>query len=317
MTMESSPEKSRTFNPQIAFFDLRIVKWTILIGLLIVFFVIVIIVRADPRATDLTASGFNEAFRMLKVPIWMLGAIAALLALYATNHRSEQNKMAMHLTESSIRAAGAQNRFANYYKHVDEFSKYVDAVSTRNNNPKSIDARLLHHKWYPQARMVISLNNEITERFRLHLIGIIEYLRHFDEFTQQGFQDFVVKVDTFKYELNKVLQFSFDWKAPYASATHVAISGRTYYIYGNELKINLKGAVNNIRCAYSIMIFDPDDEVVELNHAINFLEDAATVFPRTNVLNGLITAADNAEIENFRRFIQGSNEILQELNRIN
>jgi hypothetical protein len=72
-------------------------------------------------------------------------AIAALIipivALLAANHRSEQ-------TKEQIRVTNAQNVFSNYYKHIDEFNKYL---SSRVD--KEVDLRFSHSNIYPYASM--------------------------------------------------------------------------------------------------------------------------------------------------------------------
>lgn len=81
----------------------------------------IFIYRNDPTlgGFSLTAEGFNQAFtHFFRVPLLILSASVALLALVAYNHRSEQ-------TARSIEEQQSQNRFSNYFTHIREFSEYA------------------------------------------------------------------------------------------------------------------------------------------------------------------------------------------------
>lgn len=157
--MEAINQK-KLFNPQVAFFSLPIVYWTMILGSLIIFVISALIIHHENCYLDLSSTGFNDLLTMFKMPIATLGFFAALLALYATNHRSEQNRASMELTDS-------QNRFSNYYKHIEEYKNYIeahfgDALSTSkdtiaDNLPATqkvtIRARRLHKALYPNAKI--------------------------------------------------------------------------------------------------------------------------------------------------------------------
>lgn len=64
--------------------------------------------------------GFNQFLSFFKVPLGILALIIPVVALLAANHRSEQ-------TKAQIESTRQQNTFSNFYKHIEEFEKYVEA----------------------------------------------------------------------------------------------------------------------------------------------------------------------------------------------
>jgi hypothetical protein len=155
------------FHPETAFFDLPIIRLSLSIALIIIFGLVLTISVVDWRKPDWSADGFNELIIMFKLPIGLLAFFAALLALFATNHRSEQSRRSMELTQKSIEASGEQNRFANYYKHLEEFTKYLDFTIKKNQtNPVSVSERGLHQLFFPNAKAGdLSQPLEIEEGF--------------------------------------------------------------------------------------------------------------------------------------------------------
>lgn len=97
-------------------------------------------------------SRVEQWYEWFKIPLWVLALLIPVLGLFNANHKSEQTKASMGLTQKSIDAAGAQNRFANYYKHVEEFCKYVESSNYTNVvDLKKIDSRKLHRLLFPTA----------------------------------------------------------------------------------------------------------------------------------------------------------------------
>ena len=156
--MQNNPNKT-VFDPNSSFFELPIVKFTIWLGIILIAIIILLIAILDWRSIDISADGFNEILKMMKTPIFLLGFFAALLALFATNHRSEQNKASMEISSS-------QNRFSNYYKHIEEYKSYIDThfetdsvpvtAGVKDNSSENIKVtvrvRRLHKALYPNAK---------------------------------------------------------------------------------------------------------------------------------------------------------------------
>ncbi|EGR0394921.1 hypothetical protein OC506_21185 [Vibrio vulnificus] len=69
---------------------------------------------------DFSHQGFNFAIEVFRVPLGLLAVCATWAAFVAANHRSK-------LTIEQIRVTTEQNIFTNYFKHLEEFQKYVEA----------------------------------------------------------------------------------------------------------------------------------------------------------------------------------------------
>lgn len=174
--MTNKKRFSKHFNPDTAFFDLPLIRLTLLVGFSVVMGIVIAISVVDWREPDWSAAGFNELITMFKLPIGLLAFFAAVLALFATNHRSEQNKQAMALTQRSINATGDQNRFANYYKHLEEFAKYCRSVEAEYaDNAVKIKDRDLHNLLFPNMR---NGNSDIPNPVGLHFIEMFSQIAH-------------------------------------------------------------------------------------------------------------------------------------------
>ncbi|HTF95642.1 MAG TPA: hypothetical protein VL995_05895 [Cellvibrio sp.] len=209
MSEKRIAKMGQSFDPHKAFFELTVVKWTIGIGIVLAMLSIITIAMADPRPLNWTAAGFNEAFKMLKVPMWILGAVAALLALYATNHRSEQNKKAMLLTQM-------QNRFSNYFKNIEELEDYINRHFKSDENRdsaisigpylKNIRCRVnsLHGKMYPKAKteeLIFSSDLKLT--FYQSIDSFFSYFGVTDFANEESIKNLIIRID-------KALQLLFD-----------------------------------------------------------------------------------------------------------
>ncbi|HWV16498.1 MAG TPA: hypothetical protein VN030_13780, partial [Cellvibrio sp.] len=98
---------------------------------------------------------------LLKVPFALLAVLASILALYAAHHRSVEAQAAMKLTKS-------QNNFANYYKHIEEFEKYVDKVVKLN--PRlfegcAVHARQIYSVLFPENHLSVQPINFNVSKF--------------------------------------------------------------------------------------------------------------------------------------------------------
>ncbi|MBO0154594.1 MULTISPECIES: hypothetical protein [Vibrio] len=86
--------------------------------------------------------------------------IIPIVALLAANHRSEQ-------TKEQIRVTNQQNNFANYYKHIEEYEKYAmtiadyEEISRRNirRNHKLLFSRAIDGDY--------SVSTELLETIKL------------------------------------------------------------------------------------------------------------------------------------------------------
>ncbi|MGR5150210.1 hypothetical protein ACQKP8_27145 [Photobacterium alginatilyticum] len=106
------------FDPLKSFVQLPIL-WVVVSLITIISSVVFISIIVN---TDLIwsfdANGFNLFLSYFKVPLSILALIIPIVALLAANHRSEQ-------TREQIRISNSQNSFSNHYKHIEEFEKYL------------------------------------------------------------------------------------------------------------------------------------------------------------------------------------------------
>lgn len=105
----------------------------------------------------------------MKVPLGVLAAIAAILALFAANHRSEQSIHSMALQR-------AQNNFANFYAHRKAFSEHCELMPEASKEVLR-SSNTLHKALFPNAREGdLSLNEEEIGRYLSSAFGIVGVL---------------------------------------------------------------------------------------------------------------------------------------------
>lgn len=107
------------FDPEKSLIQLKVL-WVVVFGLVSLAMVssVTIFFNSD-LIFDFSYHGFNRAVTIFRVPIAILAIIIPVVALLASNHRSEQAK-------AQIISSNSQNIFSNYYKHREEFEKHVD-----------------------------------------------------------------------------------------------------------------------------------------------------------------------------------------------
>lgn len=131
--------KSNLFDPHKSFLSLAVVKGTAITLFFMSLIAASIIATNSALFFDLTYEGFNLFFSVFRFPLALAALIIPIIALLAANHRSEQ-------TKEQIRVTNEQNVFSNYYKHIEEFNKYLTG-----RVKQTIDLRFAHHQIYPNA----------------------------------------------------------------------------------------------------------------------------------------------------------------------
>ena len=133
--------------PDERFFSLPLVKVVLWgFGSAFAFTVAIGIKTAVTLQADWSSTGINHlVFDLFKSPIAIIGFGLPILGLIGLNHRSEQTKQQILLSES-------QNNFTNYYKHIEEFEKYLsNSIGANGWFKDSAHRRQLHHKLFPEA----------------------------------------------------------------------------------------------------------------------------------------------------------------------
>lgn len=134
------------FCPNRSFFELKILWATILFVLLIAAVPLILITVGSNLEWNFSYEGFNQAITIFKVPLGITALLIPLVAILAANHRSVQNKEAMRLAQ-------AQNTFANYYKHREEFIKHCSAIEKTYESSKiKIRSIGIHEKLFSNAK---------------------------------------------------------------------------------------------------------------------------------------------------------------------
>ncbi len=131
--------KSEWFDPNKSFLSLKIVWIAVFILLFSAVLSATIIIIHSKLELNLSYLGFNSFISIFKFPLAITALIIPIVALLAANHRSEQ-------TKEQIRVTNSQNVFSNYYKHIEEFVKYSNGRGDRD-----VDLRYAHSNIYPYA----------------------------------------------------------------------------------------------------------------------------------------------------------------------
>jgi hypothetical protein len=121
-------------DPLKSFYDLPQLKYGVLV---ISFFSLIsttIIWIIDSPDLLVSSEGFNNLFEIYKAPLGILAMVIPYIAFLATTHRSVQAKEQIEATNKQISIIMNQNIFANYYKHVDEFGKYLESLNLIGKN---------------------------------------------------------------------------------------------------------------------------------------------------------------------------------------
>ena len=148
------------FDPNTSFLNLRIVRQTFGYLLAIALTITVAIIYNDNLTANFSYAGFNNALTIFKVPLGILASIIPIIALLATNHRSEQTKEQIRLTNENA-------NFSNYYKHTEEFEVFIEKHALKDGL-KVEYPRKLHKTIFPHAkkgnyRVPSSINEHIDD----------------------------------------------------------------------------------------------------------------------------------------------------------
>lgn len=230
------------FNPKKSFFELPVVRWAIGIHVAIASASALAILITGDYGFSPTADGFNRFLTDFKLPIGFLAMLIPVMALLATNHRSEQ-------TREQIRVAESQNVFANYYKHMEEFERYYKFDP---ETQCSIDARYIYSKVFSGShRGDYSCDEQNIDDLR---VKIHEFSRMYDVFSvRRG----IAEIEGLVKEANEIKAFC---KSLFgvvsvggARPSDVPIELHSFRSYYYDI-VNLSYVFNMVIVAYS---FDP------------------------------------------------------------
>lgn len=132
----------------------------------------IIIIYNSELQPNYTYTGLNNALTIFKIPLGILALIIPIVALLAANHRSEQTKEQMYL-------ASANNNFANFYKHTEEFESYL--MEHEDDKIKVSLPRKFHRLAFPDAkRGNFTVSKEIDSQINWYLEHILDASTNLD-----------------------------------------------------------------------------------------------------------------------------------------
>lgn len=170
------------FHPEKSLFELRIVRRTLYVTGIVAIVVALLIAINTKLVFSFTDTGFNEAVKMFQVPLGIIAIGFTLIGIYGANHRSEQTRRQIERNAEQIRIATeqmsiteGQNKFSNFYKHVEEFTKYC-----QSHGDKKIYAnpRKLYSKIFAESR---NGKFSVSEEFYDNIVTFMEsFVRYAD-----------------------------------------------------------------------------------------------------------------------------------------
>lgn len=174
----SSPEKQKSwlmrckaywlgewFDPHTSFLKLPSF-WAPFIIILLLFTLLCWKVASDNDLVGSWSWTVQDMYEWFKIPFWVLALLIPVIGLCNANHKSEQARESMRIT-------GDQNKFANYYKHAEEFSKHCKVIEDQYRGAKlNISARKLHAALYPDGKKDLRVNMDLIKRYEVQLAAI-------------------------------------------------------------------------------------------------------------------------------------------------
>lgn len=174
---------SEFFNPNSSFFKLRSVWLAVAIISSGSYWVYNEIIKSGNYIACYSASCFNEAVTIFKVPLGILSLLIPIIAVLAANHRSEQTKKQIEISKE-------QNNFTNYYKHLEEFEKYYEKFEkSRKINgftDQPLSARSIHNTFFHSAiHGVLHIEDDLIEHVEKVYSRVVNILKELEALQDQ------------------------------------------------------------------------------------------------------------------------------------
>jgi hypothetical protein len=174
-------------DPLKSFTELPGFRLTILISILVSgVFTLLIIFNSD-IVWKLDYVGFNSFVEIFKVPLSILAIAITVIAILATMHRSAQ-------TKEQILSANKQNAFSNYYKHIEEFEKYMN-TAIKSKTLIFENLRLAHKCLFPNAfQGNYNVDNSYLEFIEKEFEQIKNLLNNFNHDREETVHNLLFKI---------------------------------------------------------------------------------------------------------------------------
>ena len=193
--------------------------WIILtLSLLLSSSITYIIIRKSNLIWNWDYIGFNFLIEIFKVPFSIMAIALTIVAILATMHRSAQ-------TKEQILNSNKQNAFSNYYKHIEEFEKYMN-TTIKSNSLNFGNLRFTHRMLFPNSfQGIYNVDGSYLELVEDEYSKIKDLLQKFN----QDREETVLKL---LIQINKSIDYCFamlDIK--------VSRSGTQYFEEGEKLVV--------------------------------------------------------------------------------
>ena len=130
-------------DPLKSFIELPVLWIVVTLLFAVAIFIAIIIILNSNLTWSADYHGFNSFVEIFKVPLSILAIIITYSAFLATIHRSSQ-------TREQILITNKQNTFSNYFKHIDEFEKYIN-TTFKHKVISFKNIRATHNYLFPKA----------------------------------------------------------------------------------------------------------------------------------------------------------------------
>ncbi len=198
------------------------------IGVAIAFAVYIIFTSSLEGA--LGFQGLNNFIVIFKVPIGIAAISFPLVALVTANHRSIQSKKQIENSQIQILEAEQQNRFSNYFKHLEEFEKHLKDFKYIDENKLHIESiRMLHGSLFHTFKnfdydFSTSLKDKFFDTSNEIYRELYQIRNNRFYLTQEKLINLIGKVNW----LNKVFYLS--KYGDYETGTHKVVNEVSYYL---------------------------------------------------------------------------------------
>ncbi|OOE61079.1 hypothetical protein [Salinivibrio kushneri] len=173
--------------PDVSFTRLFAFKLVLGLGIVGAITSMLVIAFCSNLQEDFTYKGFNHFFVVFKFPVSVIAAMLSVIGLIALAHRSEQSARQIKQSAEQIKLSETQNIFTNYYKHIEEFEKYIATNKNINNHlmtsQPDITARDIYTTYFPNSKSGNGYQIEplFCDKIKSTIIDILNHLKDFYE----------------------------------------------------------------------------------------------------------------------------------------
>ncbi|MDZ7660947.1 hypothetical protein [Thiohalophilus sp.] len=180
----------------------------------------------------------------------MAALIIPIVALLAANHRSEQ-------TKAQILSNNQQNIFSNYYKHIEEFEKYIE-TNIDQTEMLIEKKRSCHRRIYPKAsKGDFSVDEELAAKVETNSNEIYEFIEYFHKGHRKMSHDTIVDIELNLREIERNLSMRWSPK----NVNTVTLNNVTVRAQKNSLKHYFRNIKNRSHAILDVLEFDQYFEV--------------------------------------------------------